>query len=97
MNQMVMDNTDMRDGTVSIVKSDAIGTHPDVPGSSFSHGTTFSRGSSESYHYDDGVVNVPSLLPLDNEPASYQPEPSGSENVPPVIQAPVAEAALPTP
>jgi len=94
MNQMVMDNTDMRDGTVSIVKSDAIGTHPDVPSSSFSHGTTFSRGSSESYHYDDGVVNVPRL---DNELANYQPEPSGSENVPPVVQAPVTAAALPTP
>jgi hypothetical protein len=51
------------EGTIQVPVPSLAYEHPDVPGSSFKHGTervpSFSRGSSASYHYEDGTLEVP--------------------------------------
>jgi len=55
------------EGTIQVPVPSLAYEHSDVPGSSFEDGTErvydFNRGSSASYHYEDGVEDVPMLEP----------------------------------
>jgi len=56
------------EGTIQVPVPSLAYEHSDVPGSSFEDGTErvydFNRGSSASYHYEDGVEDVPEPRPI---------------------------------